>query len=133
MNSVNSYYSNQETYDNYDNNITNNHEEKLLLEANTKQTLLQQKNIMKKMKLLLSVILIISLCAFIIGAINLIEYNIVLRNFNGFSGIQTFINKTTVVINNLNHVLSKINETEAESYIKKLKILIDQACQTLKC
>ena len=133
MNSVNSYYSNQETYDNYDNNITNNHEEKLLQEANTKQTLLQQKNIMKKMKLLLSVILIISLCAFIIGAINLIEYNIVLRNFNGFSGIQTFINKTTVVINNLNHVLSKINETEAESYIKKLKILIDQACQTLKC
>ena len=133
MNSVNSYYSNQETYDNYDNNITNNHEEKLLLEANTKQTLLQQKNIMKKMKLLLSVILIISLCAFIIGAINLIEYNIVLRNFNGFSGIETFINKTTVVINNLNHVLSKINETEAESYIKKLKILIDQACQTLKC
>ena len=124
METINSYYS-TEYQDNCD--------EKLLQEININQTLSQQKNIMKKMKLLLSVIIIISLCAFIIGAINLIEYNIVLRNFNGFSGIETFINKTTVVIDNLNHVLSKINETEAESYIRKLRILIDQACQTLKC
>ena len=124
METINSYYS-TEYQDNCD--------EKLLQEININQTLSQQKNIMKKMKLLLSVIIIISLCAFIIGAINLIEYNIVLRNFNGFSGIETFINKTTVVIDNLNHVLSKINETEAESYIRKLRILIDQACQTMKC
>tara|TARA_Y100001970_G_C14179831_1_gene829189 strand:- start:1069 stop:1443 length:375 start_codon:yes stop_codon:yes gene_type:complete len=124
METINSYYS-TEYQDNCD--------EKLLQEININQTLSQQKNIMKKMKLLLSVIIIISLCAFIIGAINLIEYNIVLRNFNGFSGIETFINKTTVVIDNLNHVLSKINETEAESYIRKLRILIDQACQSIKC
>tara|TARA_B100001029_G_C15020401_1_gene430164 strand:- start:244 stop:618 length:375 start_codon:yes stop_codon:yes gene_type:complete len=124
METINSYYS-TEYQDNCD--------EKLLQEININQTLSQQKNIMKKMKLLLSVIIIISLCAFIIGAINLIEYNIVLRNFNGFSGIETFINKTTVVIDNLNHVLSKINETEAESYIRKLRILIDRACQSIKC
>ena len=111
METINSYYS-TEYQDNCD--------EKLLQEININQTLSQQKNIMKKMKLLLSVIIIISLCAFIIGAINLIEYNIVLRNFNGFSGIETFINKTTVVIDNLNHVLSKINETEAKMKFKLL-------------
>ena len=130
MDSVNSYYSTQE---NYEDNYEDNFEEKKLLDIDINDSLIHQKKTIKKVKILLTVTLIFSLFAFIIGAINLIEYNLVLKNFNGFSGIQTFINRTTVVINNLNHVLSKINETEAESYIRKLRILIDQACQTMKC
>ena len=66
MDSVNSYYSNHENYE-------DNFEEKKLLDININDSLSYQKKIIKKVKILLTVTLIFSLFAFIIGAINLIE------------------------------------------------------------
>ena len=123
MDSLNSLYSK-----------TNQHDDtEHLLDATINEDLKQQRNKINKIKILLIITLIISLCAFIIGTINLVEYNLVLHNFDGFSGIGAFINKSNVVINELTSIINKVNQTETEIYIRKLHILIDKACQTMHC
>ena len=62
-----------------------------------------------------------------------IEYNIILTNFNGFSGMESFINKTNVLVNNISTLTGHINKTEIESYLRKVKFLIDTACETMQC
>lgn len=124
MNSLNSLYSNT----NPPENDTVN-----LLDEIINEDLTQQRKKINKIKILLIITLVISLCAFIIGTINLVEYNVVLHNFDGFGGIEIFINKSTVVINELTNIINKVNQTETEIYIEKLRILIDKACQTMHC
>ena len=124
MNSLNSLYSNT----NPPENDTVN-----LLDEIINEDLTQQRKKINKIKILLIITLVISLCAFIIGTINLVEYNVVLHNFDGFGGIEIFINKSTVVINELTNIINKVNQTETEIYIRKLHILIDKACQTMHC
>ena len=124
MNSLNSLYSNTNPQE--DDTVN-------LLDATINEDLNQQRKKINKIKILLIITLIISLCAFIIGTINLVEYNVVLHNFDGFSGIETFINKSTVVINELTSIINKVNQTETEMYIRKLRIIIDKACQTMHC
>jgi hypothetical protein len=79
------------------------------------------------------VIMVFSVLILIGIAISLIEYNIVLHHFNGFTGIGSFINKTTIVINELSSLANKINETEAINYINKLKIIINKVCEDIGC
>ena len=124
MSSLNSLYSNT----NLSEDDTVN-----LLDETINYNLTQQSKKINKIKILLIITLTISLCAFIIGTINLVEYNLVLHNFNGFGGIEIFINKSTVVINELTNIINKVNQTETEIYIGKLRILIDKACQTMHC
>ena len=62
-----------------------------------------------------------------------IEYNIVLHNFNGFGGMETFINKTSKLVNELTTVIDNINSTEVKIYLQDTKFLIDQACKTMNC
>ena len=123
MDSLNSLYSKTNQHDHTEH----------LLDATINEDLTQQRKKINKIKILLIITLIISLCAFIIGTINLVEYNVVLHNFDGFSGIETFINKSTVVINELTSIINKVNQTETEIYIRKLRIIIDKACQTMHC
>jgi hypothetical protein len=123
MDSLNSLYS----------KTNQHHDTEHLLDATINEDLTQQRKKINKIKILLIITLIISLCAFIIGTINLVEYNVVLHNFDGFSGIETFINKSTVVINELTSIINKVNQTETEIYIRKLRIIIDKACQTMHC
>ena len=111
MDSLNSLYSK-----------TNQHDDtEHLLDATINEDLPHQRKKINKIKILLIITLVISLCAFIIGAINLVEYNVVLHNYDGFGGIEIFINKSTVVINELTSIINKVNQTEAEIYIRKLK------------
>jgi len=79
------------------------------------------------------VIMVFSVLILLGIAISLIEYNIVLHHFNGFTGISTFINKTTIVINELSSLKNQINETEVISYINKLKIIVNKVCEDVGC
>jgi len=92
----------------------------------------QKKNLNKIQKLTISN-LVISIVLLIIIIVITIEYNIVLNNFNGFAGMEVFINKTTIIVDDLINIINNVNKTEVEIYLRDVKFLIDDACQSLKC
>jgi hypothetical protein len=77
--------------------------------------------------------IVISSILLIIIILMTIEYNIILTNFNGFRGMESFINKTTVLVNNISPLTEHINKTEVDLYLGKVKFLIDTACETMHC
>ena len=77
--------------------------------------------------------IVISSILLIIIILMTIEYNIILTNFNGFQGMESFINKTTILVNNISPLTEHINKTEVDLYLGKVKFLIDTACETMHC
>tara|TARA_Y100000590_G_scaffold376657_1_gene442362 strand:+ start:799 stop:1161 length:363 start_codon:yes stop_codon:yes gene_type:complete len=92
----------------------------------------QNKTLKRINKLTISNLIIVILLLLIIIVMT-IEYNIVLHNFNGFGGMETFINKTSKLVNELTTVIDNINSTEVKIYLQDTKFLIDQVCKTMNC
>mgnify|MGYP001200221753 CR=1 FL=1 len=129
MNSINTLPRQFTVCDNSKYSDSDSEKEPLLHNVIHKDTQLK----IKKIKILLTILLLLCLFTFIVSIINLIEYNIVLHNFNGFSGIQKFINKTSIVVNELDTILNHINQTETKIYVDKFLVLIDKACSVINC
>ena len=95
--------------------------------------IIEQKKTLNRINKLTMSNLVIVIILLLIIIVMTIEYNIVLRNFNGFGGMETFINKTSKLVNELTIVIDHINSTEANIYLQDTKFLIDQACKSMKC
>ena len=95
--------------------------------------IIEQKKTLNRINKLTMSNLVIVIILLLIIIVMTIEYNIVLRNFNGFGGMETFINKTSKLVNELTTVIDHINSTEVKIYLHDTKFLIDQACKSMKC
>ena len=94
---------------------------------------IEQKKKISIIKKLTIFNLVISTLLLLIIIFSTIEYNIILHNFNGFQGMEKFINNATLLVNYLTPIINKINQTEAHIYLEKVMFLIDYACKTMKC
>ena len=103
------------------------------LNANVNKDIVDQKKKINHIKKITISNLVISSVLLIVIILMTIEYNIILHNFNGFGGMADFINKTTVLVNNLTPIINNINQTEAHMYLNDVMYLINQACQNMKC
>ena len=103
------------------------------LHANVNKDMVDQKKKINHIKKITISNLVISSILLIVIILMTIEYNIILHNFNGFSGMADFINKTNVLVNNLTPIINNINQTEAHIYLNDVMYLINQACKTMKC
>tara|TARA_Y100000310_G_C20602822_1_gene773954 strand:- start:409 stop:777 length:369 start_codon:yes stop_codon:yes gene_type:complete len=86
-----------------------------------------------RIHLFLIILIVLSSLILIAMTISLIEYNIVLHHFNGINGIGTYINKSTIVVDELSNIIKHTNETEVKEYIHKLMVIIDKICGQVGC
>ena len=128
--SINSEQSRNLLEDEYPNNHINNDNNNVI---NDIYNIIEQKTKINLIKKLTIANIVISAVLLLIIIFMTIEYNIILHNFNGFQGMENFINNTTILVNNLTPIINKINQTEAHIYLEKVMFLIDYACNTMKC
>lgn len=95
--------------------------------------IIEQKKKINKINKLTIANLVISSVLLLIMIIMMVEYNIILQNFNGFPGVENFINNATILVDKMTPIVNEINQTEGKRYLHDAMFLINMACESMNC